>query len=142
MKIVQRIFIPAILLIVAFPISSFADSLQKRIEFEVNGQFSLRMEKYLLPAGHYVLHQAGPNNLNLFALYLNDMTHPPIAMVSTTRIEYPESQRPEHSKMLLDYRESGNQDEPVITGWNLPGYDGWQIIGVFPKNESVLTKVH
>lgn len=142
MSIVKRLFTPAILLMVVCCMSSFADPIQKRVEFDVNGQFSMRMENYLLPAGHYVLYQVDPNNLNLFALYLDNLTHPPIAMIQTTRIMYPSYRPPEHTRMLLNYSESTDQAQPVITGWTIPGDDGWQIIGVVPKNNSVLTRVH
>jgi hypothetical protein len=114
--------------------------LHKQVNFDINVAYSLRMGHYLLPAGHYILYQINANDLNLFALYLNVMTHPPIAMIRTVRIDYAVTGWPEKTRMLLSIDESSPDQHPVILGWNIPGDDGWQIISVVPKNNSVLAR--
>lgn len=99
------------------------------------------MGDYLLPPGQYVLYQINQHAPNLFALYQNDLTHSPVAVIRTTRIEYQGSRYPGKTKMLLDIDEASSDLHPVIQGWNIPGEDGWAIISVVAKEHGVMTRV-
>src|SRR5262249_37639576 len=66
----------------------------------------------------------------LFALYQGSMMHPPIAMIRTVRIDYAATGYPEDTTMLIAYDESSPDAHPILRGWNVPGDDGWEIIGV------------
>lgn len=101
----------------------------------------MKMGDYLMSPGRYVLYQINQNDLNLFALYRNDMTHSPIAMIRTTRIEYQGSEYPGKTNMILEIDESSSDLNPVIRGWNIPGEDGWEIISVVAKDKTVMTRI-
>ena len=62
--------------------------LHKRVNYTINVSHSLRMGDYMLPPGKYVIYQINQNDTNLFALYQNDLTESPVAMIRTTRVEY------------------------------------------------------
>ena len=58
------------------------------------------------------------------------MTHAPIAMINTTRISYSAAGRyPGKTRLLMNTDESWPQRYPVLEGWNIPGDDGWEVIG-------------
>jgi len=115
--------------------------IHKRINYTINVSHALRMGDYLLPPGRYVLYQIDQNDLNLFALYQDEMTHSPIAMIRTTRIEYQSHKFPEKTKMMLDIDETSGDAHPVLQGWNIPGEDGWEIISVVAKDDKVMTRI-
>lgn len=115
--------------------------LQKRVNYSINAQYALRFGDYILPPGDYVLYQISANDLNLFALYQKDMAREPIAMIKTTRIYYQNGDYPEDTRMLLRHAELGSEAYPVIRGWTIAGEDGWEIISVVAKKNSVLTRV-
>jgi hypothetical protein len=115
--------------------------LQKRVNYMINVDHALKLGDYMLPAGKYVLYQINANDLNLFALYQNDMTHSPVAMIRTTRIDYNGSDYPDKTRIMLDIDEASSDVHPVLRGWNIPGDDGWEIISVVVKNKNVLTRV-
>jgi hypothetical protein len=132
----------AVALLVAATSMAFAQGpLHKRINYTINVDHALRMGDYLLPPGQYVLFEINENDPNLFALYRDDMTHAPIAMIRTVRIDYSGSRYPGQTKMLLDIDEASSDLHPVIHGWNIPGEDGWQIISVVAKDKGVMTRV-
>jgi hypothetical protein len=142
MKSFRKSWLAAILMIAATASMAFAQGpLQKRINYTINVDYSVRMGDYLLPPGQYVLYEISANDPNLFALYREDMTHSPIAMIRTTRIDYSGSRYPGKTRMLLDIDESSSDLHPVIQGWNIPGEDGWQIISVVAKDKHVMTRV-
>jgi len=114
--------------------------LHKQIYYTINAPYALRKANYLLPPGNYILYQINQNDLNLFALYQGDMMHSPIAMIRTTRIIYQVTGYPEDTRMLISYDESGPDAHPVLRGWNVPGDDGWEIIGVVPRNPAVVSQ--
>lgn len=62
--------------------------LHKRINFSINVPFEMKKANIVLPPGNYVLFQMNSNDPHLFALYRDDLTHSPIAMIRTTRIDY------------------------------------------------------
>lgn len=115
---------------------------QKRIDFSINAPFALRMGDYLLPPGNYVLRQAIQNDLNLFALYPEDLTNEPIAMIRTARIDYQSSKYPDDTKLFVELDESSPDNHPVLQGWTIPGMDGWEVISVVEKKSGILTKAN
>jgi hypothetical protein len=113
----------------------------KRVNYTINVSHSLRMGDYMLPPGRYVIYQINQNDTNLFALYQNDLTSSPIAMIRTTRIEYPTDETPSRTEMIIDVDETGRENRPMLRGWNIPGMDGWEIISVVSKRGGVLTEI-
>lgn len=123
----------ALTLILTIAVTGLAQGpLQKRINYDINAPYALRLGGYVLPPGKYVLYQINQNDLNLFALYRNDRMHPPIAMIRTARVDFAGSGYPEKTKIYLDIDEEtrGPARLPVLRGWTIPGMDGWEIIGV------------
>jgi hypothetical protein len=142
MKSLRRSAIAAIMFVTAVASMTFAQGpLQKRINYTVNVPFAVRMGDYMLPAGKYVLYQISANDLNLFALYQNDMRRSPVAMIRTTRIDYQGRDYPGDTRVMLDIEESSSDARPVLRGWSVPGDDGWEVIAVVPKNRDVLTRI-
>ena len=128
--------------LVAMASATFAQGpTQKRVNYDINVRHALKMGDYMLPPGRYVIYQITQNDLNLFGLYQEDLTREPIAMIRTVRIEQPMNDTPDETKLVLDMDESGNIANPVLRGWHIPGMDGWEIISVVSKDDSVLTKV-
>lgn len=143
MKTMRMIAIAAVLMVFAIPAmnASAQGPIQKRVNFWINVPFEISESNMVLPAGDYVLYQILPNDLTLFALYKEDRTHPPIAMIRTTRIEYAASGYPGETRMLLDGDEERDENYPVITGWNIPGMDGFEIISVTGDNHSMVSSM-
>jgi len=108
--------------------------LHKQVYYTINVPYALRKSDYMLPAGKYILYQVNQNDLNLFALYQGNMMHSPVAMVRTTRIDYQAAGYPEKTRMLISFDEASADTHPVLRGWNIPGDDGWEIIGVVPRH--------
>ena len=113
----------------------------KRVNYTINVSHSLRMGDYMLPPGRYVIYQMNQNDTNLFALYQNDMTSSPVAMIRTTRVEYQIGETPSKTGMVMDVDESSRDVHPTLRGWNIPGEDGWEIISVVPKRNGVLSRI-
>jgi hypothetical protein len=140
MRSLVKAILVSVLIAAGFSASALGQGpLQKRVNFDVSVPYSMRMADYLLPAGHYVLFQIDQNNLNLFGLYQDDLTHPPIAWVRTTRIDYESERVPEKAEMLLATDET--RSIPIIRGWTIPGDDGWEVIAVYPKGTNDLVHV-
>ncbi|MCI0389289.1 MAG: hypothetical protein MOB07_11080 [Acidobacteria bacterium] len=116
--------------------------LQKRIDFSINTPYAIRMGKYMLPPGNYVLRQATQNDLNLFALYPEDLTNEPIAMIRTARVSFQSSRYPDDTKLFVEMDEWSPDNHPVLQGWTIPGEDGWEVIAVVEKKSGVLTRVN
>jgi len=135
--------VAAILVIAAMLSTAFAQGpIQKRIDFNINVPFEVKVGGYMLPAGDYVIHQVSANDLNLFALYPGrSMRHSPVAMIRTVRVDYYASGRyPERANVKLNIDESNNEATPVLRGWNVPGDDGWQVVSVVPRDKSMLAR--
>jgi hypothetical protein len=115
--------------------------LQKRVNYTISVPYSLRMGDYMLSPGRYVLYEINANDPNLFALYADNMTHSPVAMIRTARVEYRTGEYPSKTKLMLDIDESGDLAQPVIRGWTIPGEDGWEIISVVAKDDHYMTRV-
>lgn len=142
MKRMRNSALAAILMLVAVASMAFAQSaMNKRINYTINVSHAMQMGDYMMPPGQYVLYQINQNDLNLFALYRDNMKHSPVAMVRTTRIEYQGSNYPGKTNMILDIDESSSDLHPVIRGWNIPGEDGWEIISVVAKDNNVMTRI-
>jgi hypothetical protein len=132
----------AVLLLTAIAAMAFGQGpLHKRVNYTINVSHALRMGDYMLPPGKYVIYQINENDTNLFALYQDELTHSPIAMVRTTRIEYPNREYPSKTGLYMDIDESSQDVHPVLKGWNIPGEDGWEIISVVSKRNGVLTRI-
>jgi hypothetical protein len=142
MNAIRKSALLAVMVFTALASVAFAQGpIQKRVNYTINVSHALRMGDYLIPPGRYVLYQINANDLNLFALYQDEMTHSPIAMIRTTRVEYHANEYPDKTKMVLDIDETSGDAHPVLQGWTIPGEDGWQIISVVSKKEGVLTRV-
>lgn len=115
--------------------------LQKRVNFTINVPFELMKARVVLPPGNYVLYQISTNDPQLFALYQEDMTHPPIAMIRTTRIDYSTGRYPSKTRILMDTDESWPQRYPVLEGWNIPGEDGWEVIGAVTRLRGINARI-
>jgi len=114
----------------------------KRLNFDINVPYQLRMTDYVLPEGHYILKQVDQNDINLFWLYKDDMMHSPIAVVRTVRNAVISRDLPQKTELLMRFNESGDEAMPIVRGFTIPGEDPFQIISVVPKNSSVLVRVH
>jgi hypothetical protein len=115
--------------------------LQKQVNYDINVPYALRMGKYVLPPGKYVLYQINANNPNLFALYRGDRMRPPIAMIHTVRIDYASRGYPEKTKIFLDIDEERDRRSlPEVQGWTIPGMDGWEIISVVESKKGMLAR--
>jgi hypothetical protein len=142
MKSLRRIALTAFLLAAVAASLAFAQGpVNKRVNYTINVSHSLRMGDYMLPPGRYVLYQISRNDTNLFALYQEDLTHSPIAMIRTTRIEYGTGEEPEDTGMIMDVDESSRDSRMILKGWNIAGEDGWEIISVVSKSDGVLTRI-
>ena len=132
----------AILLISAAVVPALAQGpLHKRINFSINVPFELKKGKAVLPPGNYVLYQINSEDPNLFALYPEDMTHSPIAMIHTVRIDYTAGRYPSHTRLLMDTEESWPQKYPVLEGFNIPGEDGWVLVGTVTRWRGLNTAI-
>jgi len=112
---------------------------QRKISFTVDKPFELkRSGGVVLPPGHYVLFRFETDNRHLFALYRDDLTHPPIAMIQTIPILYNTRIRvPGKTRVLLEPDESSSQTTPVLEGWNVPGEDGFEVIRVVTGGDAL-----
>ena len=130
----RTLALTAILLIGVVAVPSIAQGpLHKRVNFTVNVPFELKKGRALLPPGDYVLYQVSTNDPQLFALYPEDMTHAPVAMIRTTRIDYSGNRYPSKTRLLMDTDESWPQRYPVLEGFNIPGDDGWEVISAVTR---------
>ena len=130
----QRFVLAAILSVGVAIVPALAQGpLHKRVNFTINVPFELKGGT-VLPAGEYVLFQINSNDPQLFALYRDNLTHPPVAMIRTTRIDYSSGRYPSHTRLLMDTDESSPQLYPILEGFNIPGDDGWEVIGAVTKH--------
>jgi hypothetical protein len=113
--------------------------LQKRINFTINVPFEMKKANIVLPPGNYVLFQINTTDPHLFGLYRDDLTHSPIAMIRTVRIDN-STRWPQKTKMLMDIDESSVQNYAVLEGWNVPGEDGFEVISVVSRRGPVVAR--
>ena len=134
----RTLALTAILLVGVVAVPSLAQGpLHKRVNFTVNVPFELKKGRTVLPPGDYVLFQINTDDPQLFALYPEDMTHSPVAMIRTTRIDYSGNRYPRKTHLLMDTDESWPQRYPVLEGWNIPGDDGWEVISTVTRLRSL-----
>src|SRR5262245_39752592 len=131
------------LVLVGMAAGAFAQGpLQKQVYFTINAPYQLRMANYFLSPGRYTLFQISQSNSNLFALYMGDRTHSPIAMIMTIRRPFGPGQFPDKTMMDWEYNESTSSTHPVVNGWMIAGEDGWEIISVVPtRHGQYLTRI-
>lgn len=139
MKTLKSAAMAAMLIMVAATAISVSAQgpIHKQVIFTINAPFEMHKSGVILPAGKYVLYQVSQNDLNLFALYKENLTHTPLAMVRTTRIDYQANHYPEETRMLVNTDEEANENVPTINGWTIPGMDGWEIIATVPDRERI-----
>ena len=133
-----------ILALMAFFLTSMSNAsaqgpMRKQIEFTINSAFELNNSDVVLPAGKYILFQIHQNDTNLFAMYRDNLMRSPIAMIRTTRIDYNSGQYPDEFQMLVGMDEETTGALPVITGWAIPGADGWEITATVPDRDRIGT---
>jgi hypothetical protein len=124
------------LMIIAITATGLAqEPTQKEVVLTVNVPYQLRMGNYMLSTGTYTIYQVSPHDPNLFYLYKGvTKTHSPIAAIRTARVEHAMDGYPgkTHMRWQID-EESSTPTVPVITGWDIPGEDGWEIISVVAR---------
>jgi len=111
--------------------------LHKQVNFTINVPFELKKGRVVLPPGTYVLFQVNINDPQTFSLHPEDLTHESIAIIKTTRIDYSGSRYPGKTRLLMDTDESWPQRYPVLEGWNIPGEDGWDVIGTVTSSKGI-----
>ena len=93
----------------------------------------------VLPAGNYVLFEIDAKEPHLFALYRDNMTHAPIAMIWTMRTNN-NVRWPSKTRLIMETDESSAQSYPLVEGWTIPGENGWQVISAVTSRRSMLAK--
>jgi hypothetical protein len=143
MKTLRNFAIAAVILFASAPLMSVSAQgpLLKQIHFTINSSFALNNSGAVFPAGTYILHQVNQNDSNLFALHQENLTHSPVAMVRTARIDYRHTNYPGEDAMLLTNDEEATNALPIIGGWNIAGDDGWEIIATVPKSSYKMESV-
>jgi len=143
MALARKIMLATVMLLTAtMGMAMGQGPLRKRVNFDINVDYALRMGEYLLPPGHYVIYQVDDNDLNLFYLFKDNMRHSPIATIRTVRKDAVDPNYPEHTKVSVRIEETKTQGtQPVLRGWTIPGDDGWTIVAVVPKKNSMLTRI-
>jgi hypothetical protein len=116
--------------------------MQARINFSTSAPFELKGTNVVLPAGDYVLFQIDPRDRQLFALYHEDMTHSPVAMIRTVRIYHDPGMLPGKTNMIMDLDEASSQNLAVLEGWNIPGDYGWEVIAVTPSKHLLNSMIY
>ena len=130
----RMLALTAIFLIGAAVVPAFAQGpLHKRVNFSINVPFELKRGHAVLPPGDYVLFQISTTDPQLFALFQEDLTHAPIAVIRTTRIDYSANRYPSRTRLLMDTDESWPQKYPLLEGFNIPGEDGWEVISAVTR---------
>jgi hypothetical protein len=133
MKILVKGALAAVLIMTMTAFTVFASGpVQKRVNFTIDVPFLVETGNDLLAPGDYVLYQISQNSPNLFALYQEDMTNEPVAMIHTARVVYQSGEYPEETEIMLgkDDESECHNDYLRPTGWMIPGMDGWEVISV------------
>jgi hypothetical protein len=112
--------------------------LHTKIHYTINVPHELAFCDYLLPPGRYELYQVNTTDLNLFALYPEDMTHSPLALIRTKRQTFKAGIPPEATKIRLEFDETSPGARPVLRGWTVPGDEGWEIVSVDAKDKKLV----
>src|SRR4030095_16735647 len=80
-----------------------------------------------------MLFQIAPRDRQLFALYHEDMTHSPVAMIRTVRVYHDLGMLPGKTGMITEIDEGSTNNLAVLEGWNVSGDYGWEITTVTPS---------
>lgn len=112
---------------------------QERVDFTINSPYQLRKSDVVFPAGKYILSQIEDNDGDLFALYKDDFRHPPVALIKTARIMYPDNY-PKKTNIVLDTDEPRPDNFPIVEGWTIPATEGWEVIGVVTGRKHVASE--
>lgn len=124
--------------------TSFAQGpLHKRINYNIDAPFELKNSNVVMPAGDYVIYQISAENPNLFGIYRNDLRDVPVAIVHTVRIDYQAKGYPQNTRILLskDNEDLRSRDIPVVKGFHINGYDGWEIVGVVTNRDQIMSMI-
>lgn len=143
MKVPKGFAFAVVLMIFTTAITGYAQGKARdRVNFNINSRFELRMGDYVLPPGKYILQEVGATaSPDLFALYQETRMNAPIAMIQTTRIRYNAGEYPDKAQILLAFDpEDKVFGVPTLTGWKVPGKDGWRVTGVVEKEKGHLTR--
>jgi len=139
----RKLSLAALFLIGSAVVPALAQGpMQARINFSTSAPFELRGTNVVLPAGHYVLYQIDSRDRQLFALYHEDMTHSPVAMIRTVRIYHDLATLPGKTNMIMDIDEASSQNLAVLEGWNVPGDYGWKVIAVTPSKHLLNSRLY
>lgn len=127
----SKSMLAAVLLLGVSVSLAFAQSApRKLVRFTVHASQEVKMGDVILPEGKYILAQVMDSDTNLYNLYQDDLTHAPMAIVRTVRIDYSMPGAPGTSSFLFDHKEAKQ-----LTGWAITGSGGWQIVSVFQKKD-------
>lgn len=141
MKRIGKSLLPLLMMLAMASLAFGQGPLHKRVNYTINVSHALRMGDHLLSPGRYVIYQIDQNDLNLFALYPEDLSHSPVAMIRTTRVEHDLGEGPSRTALVIEMDESSSDTRPVLRGWEIPGMDGWQIISVVAKSSEFVTRI-
>ena|ERR1041385_328378 len=108
------------------------------MNYQISVEHELKMGKYMLPAGTYVLYQIDRVDPSQFYLYKGDMEHSPIAIIHAVTEPMNDVRSPGHAEFALDIDESSPNAAPVLKGWTIPGTGRWEIVSVTAKDEAFL----
>jgi len=140
MSLRRLAFATALLLGIAVAPAFAQGPTQERIHFTMSVPFELKKSNIVLPPGDYLLFQIREKDRTLFGLYERDLTHAPIALISTIRFDYGAGNTPQKVKLLMGTDESSPQGHPVLEGWNIPGQDGFAMIAAVTRQRSVTAR--
>ncbi len=143
MKVTKGFALAVVVMMFTAAITGYAQGTARdRITFNINTRFELRMGDYVLPPGKYILQEVdATTSPDMFALYKENRMQSPIAMIQTTRIRYNASEYPDKSQIILVFDpEDKVSGIPTLTGWKVPGKDGWRVTGVVEKEKGHLTR--
>lgn len=137
----RKLSLALVFLVGSSVVPAFAQGLlQERITFSTSAPFELKGTNVVLPAGDFVLFQIDPHDRTVFALYEEDMTHSPVAMIRTIRIYHDLGRLPGKTKVLMD-DEGSPRNLAVLEGWNVPGDYGWEVVSVTPNRHALNSRL-
>lgn len=141
MLVLRRCAILVMLLLGVTTATAFGqEPTQERVDFTINSPYQLRKSDVVFPAGKYILSQVDENDGDLFALYKDDLRHPPVALIQTARIRYVTDNYPKKTKIVLDTDEPRPDTLPIVEGWTIPATEGWEVIGVVAGHKHVASE--
>jgi hypothetical protein len=126
----------AAVLLVASAATSFGQvPTRTMVHFTIRVPVAVTIGNYALAPGTYVLYQDS-QVADMFALYRDNMSHPPIAQILTTQTPYWAVPQNRETRVELRMTESNYGVRPVIKGFNVPFADRWNVVSVIAKHNS------